>query len=63
MLVVRTEFDLYPLLNQSYVLSISQVDSNMMQSLLQLSVRWPYDIQLVGKMIFASLEANLDWGL
>ena len=58
-----TQFNLYPLLNQSYFLSISQVDSNMVQSLLQLSMRWPYDIQLVGKMIFASLEANLDWGL
>ena len=57
------QFDLYPLFNQYYFLSISKVDSSMVQSLLQLSERWPYHFRLVGKITFASLEANLDWGL
>ena len=30
--------------------------------LLQLSERWPCHIWLVGRMKFASLEANLGWG-
>ena len=55
------QFDLYPLSNQYYFLAVSQVDSSMVHLLWQLSERWFYHIWIVGKIIFVSPEANLDW--
>ena len=57
------QFDLYPLFNQSYFLSISQVDSSMVQYC-SFQRYGPINfIRHIGRMIFTSPEANLDWGL
>ena len=55
------QFDLYPLSNQYYFLAVSQVNSSMVHLLWQLSERWFYHIWIVGKIIFVSFDANLDW--
>ena len=43
-------------------LQIMEIGSRVVHSLLHFSERWPCHIWLVGRMKFASLEANLGWG-